>query len=107
MVKKKTRYIPPASPDNPLYQGPPQISTHCCYVCRLVGHVPEWTVGNGWGLFGICSDCVKIIKHQLEIETNVRRELYRMDTRSIFRYTLGADLTPREIKFIWIPNYQI
>lgn len=104
-VKTKSKYIPPADPKNPKFQGPPHIIPSLCFICHK--NEPIWTTENGWARFGVCTSCKGVIEAEVKQENEIKSALYRADDKGIFRYTLGAELTPRTIPFELIPNWVI
>jgi hypothetical protein len=74
----------------------PIVNEALCFVCQDCE--PTNTVTRRQEQFKVCDQCAAVINHEVRLQNAIKRAIYSGQCGKIFQMTLGASLTPVEIK---------
>lgn len=74
----------------------PIVNELLCFICQINSPTKEATRGKE--TFQLCNECASAVEKENNARNRIKKAIYANDTRHMFQYTLGADLTPTQIK---------
>ena len=67
-----------------------------CFVCQEVEPTKLVTIRGQQSK--LCAACSDLVYRETETHNRIKKAMFAHDTRHIFQYTLGADLSPVRVK---------